>query len=128
LVSLKFLPLVIGLGAALGFHDWSPRTPAPLDTNLFAHELQSQIGRRFGPMTLRSVAAERDELVVTLDGAPGWRGGMPSYTITAFFLRGFCSGPAANSYFTEGRSIRLDLQEAGARPIRGVPITRCPQA
>jgi hypothetical protein len=127
-VSLKFLPVMIGLGAALGFHDWSPRTPPPFEVSLFARELQSYVGRSFGVMTLRSVQAQDDELVLTLDGAAGWRGGTPSYSITASVLRGFCSKPMAASYFAEGRTIRIDLLEAGANPVRGVPVTRCPQA
>jgi len=128
LVSIKFLPLAIGLGAALGFHDWSPRTPPPHVVNLFAQELQAQVGRRFGPLTLRAVRAEENELVVTLDGEAGWRGGMSSYTLTALVLHGFCSKPLAASYFAEGRTMRIDSLEAGARPIRGAPATRCPQA
>lgn len=128
MVSLRFLPVMIGLGAALGLHDWSPRTPAPVEVGLFARELQSHVGRSFGPLTLRSVQAEGNELVLTLDGAAGWRGGTPSYAITANVLRGFCSKPEAASYFVEGRTMRIDLLEAGAHPIRGVPVTRCPQA
>jgi hypothetical protein len=127
-VSLKFLPVMIGLGAALGLHDWSPRTPAPRVVNLFAQELQAQVGRRFGPLTLRAVRAEENELVVTLDGAAGWRAGMPSSTLTALVVSGFCSRPLAASYFVEGRTMRIDSLEAGAQPVRGASATRCPQA
>jgi hypothetical protein len=116
------LPLAVALGAGLSGCDAGPR-----DAGYFARRLQSQVGRKVGPMTMKSIVAEGNVLVVTFDGAVGWRRGMPSYAITAYFLEGFCAKPDAAAYFAEGRTLRVDSLEADASPIRGSPATRCPR-
>jgi hypothetical protein len=97
----------------------------PPDASAFARRLQGMVGDTYGPVTLRSVAAEGDVLVITFDGEANWRRGTPSYVMTTDFLDGFCQAKLANGYFADGRSLRVDTLEAGAAPIRGTPVTRC---
>jgi hypothetical protein len=97
----------------------------PPDTSYFARRLQTMVGNTYGPVTLRSVAAEGSILVFTFDGEANWRRGTPSYAMTTEFLDGFCQAKLANGYFADGRSLRVDTLEAGAAPIKGAPVTRC---
>jgi hypothetical protein len=100
----------------------------PHDAQGYARRLQSLVGRQFGPVTVRSLEAEDNVLVVTFDGPANWRQGMPSYVLTAYFMEGFCTRKEAAGYFAEGRSMRLVTLEEGGSRIAGPPVTRCPTA
>jgi len=113
------------LGAALlllSACDSGPRNAA-----WFARRVQHMVGRDYGPIpvTLKSAEAEGNALVFTFDGPAGWRGGYPSFMLTASFLDSFCETPAAKDYFGDGRTFRVDTLEAGQRPVRGSPVSRC---
>jgi hypothetical protein len=97
----------------------------PADASYFARRLQGMVGDNYGPVTLRSVAAEGNILVFTFDGEANWRRSTPSYVMTTEFLDGFCQAKLANGYFADGRSLRVDTLEAGGAPIKGAPVTRC---
>ena len=92
----------------------------------YAREFQHMVGRSYGPLQLKSIEADGNVLVFTLDGPEGWRRGTPSYAITAYFLEGFCKGREASTYLAAGRTLRLDTLEAGKSPIRGTPVQHCP--
>lgn len=111
---------LLGAGLALAACD-----SGPPDARAFARRLQAMVGEDFGPVTLRSIEAEGNVLVVTFDGAANWRGGNPSYVITAQFLDGFCEAKAAAGFFGDGRTLRVDTLEAGRSPIKGAPVSRC---
>lgn len=97
----------------------------PPDASDYARRVQGMVGESFGPVTLSSIEAEGNVLVVTFDGEPNWRGGNPSFIITAQFLDGFCQAKEASGFFAEGRTMRVDTLEDGRAPIKGLPVTRC---
>lgn len=99
-----------------------------LSTATFARGMQQLVGRQMGPLTIASVAAEGNVLVVTLDGQAGWRGDTSSSGINAAFLSGYCRNPDAAIYFSAGRTMRVDTMENGQNRIQGQPIDRCPAA
>ena len=92
----------------------------------FARQMQSLVGRTHGDTEVRSVEAEGNVLVITLDGKAGWRQAMPSYAMTAFFVDRICEDPKAAHYFENGRRLRLDSTEGGAYRVRGAPLDHCP--
>ena len=92
----------------------------------YAARTQSLVGQSYGPMRIRSVEAENNSVVITVDGPSGWRQGMPSYAMTAHFIDGFCHADKAVGYFAEGRSLRFDTMEEGRYPIHGAPLDHCP--
>jgi hypothetical protein len=100
----------------------------PHDAADYARGSQSMVGIGSGPVTVKSVTAEDNVLVITVDGPENWRGGNPSFMLTAFALDGFCDARASKGYFAEGRKLRIDTLEAGRRLIRGQPVTRCRDA
>lgn len=100
--------------------------PGPPDAQDYARRLQFMVGREFGPVSLTSVEAEANVLIVLFEGPRGFRGGNPSYRMTAGFLEGFCVTPEAANYFGDGRKLRVDTREAGGRRIQGSPVSRCP--
>lgn len=99
----------------------------PRDVAGYAARLRFLVGRSYGPVTLQSVAAEGDVLVITFDGPDNWRRATPSYIFTAHFIEGFCKVKEAAGYFADGRRLRLVTTEAGARRIGGDPVSRCPR-
>ena len=108
------------------------RCPAPAETGLsaetFARGMQQLVGRQMGPLTIASIVAEGNVLVVTLDGQAGWRGEVSGGGINQAFLSGFCRNPDAASYFSGGRTMRVDTMENGQSRLQGEPIDRCPAA
>jgi hypothetical protein len=98
----------------------------PRNAEDFAGRLRFMVGRGYGPVTVESVEAEGDVLVITFDGPANWRRATPSYIFTAHFLDGFCTVKEANGYFAEGRRLRLVTLEDGAARIAGDPVSRCP--
>jgi hypothetical protein len=99
----------------------------PHDAAYFARRLHYLVGQKYGPMAVKSVDASGSALVITLDGPSGWRRGTPSYAMTARFMDGFCHDKVARDYFTEGRQLQLDSQEAGTSTIHGAPTDHCPR-
>jgi hypothetical protein len=97
----------------------------PPDAADYARRLQFLVGREFGPVSLTSVEAEANVLIVLFEGPRGFRGGNPSFRITADFLDGFCVVPEAENYFNDGRKLRVDTREKGGRRIEGSPVSRC---
>lgn len=111
------------LGANLAF---SGCTRRPANAADFAREMHSLVGTTHGEIRVRSIEAEGNILVFTLDGPAGWRQAMPSYAMTAYFVDRICEDPKATHYFEERRLLRLDAAETGARTIHGVPLDHCP--
>jgi hypothetical protein len=97
----------------------------PPDASDYSRRLQSLVGRGFGPVSVASVHADANVLVVTFDGPANWRLGYPSFMFMAVFLDGFCQTAAAKNYFHDGRTLRIDTREAGRKPITGTPVSRC---
>lgn len=97
----------------------------PPDASDYARRAQRMVGQSFGPVTLSTIEAEGNVLVVTFDGKANWRGGNPSFIITAQFLDGFCEAKESSGFFAEGRTMRVDTLEDGRAPIKGSPVTRC---
>jgi len=123
---MRGLRILIGLsmlGAGLA---QSGCAPSGSGANAYAWRLRSLVGREIGPLRIKSVEADGDELVFTLDGPEGWRRGTPSYAITAFFLEGFCKAPEASGYLVAGRALRIDTFEDGKNLIHGPPVYHCP--
>jgi len=126
----RFALIASVLGMGLAIAACIDRDPDPKSAAGAARALQHMVGRTAGPVTIVSIAAERtggeDVLVVTFDGAAGWRRGMPSQTLSAPFLDGFCHSPRGEDYFADGRALRLDTLEAHDGRIPGAPVHRCP--
>ena len=117
--------IFIGIAMASGLYRFGgfglPHTAAD-----YAARTQYLVGQSYGPMHVRSVAAENNSVVITVDGPPGWRQNMPSYAMTAHFIDGFCHDGKAAGYFAEGRSLRFDTVEEGRYPIHGATLDHCP--
>lgn len=92
----------------------------------YARRFRHLVGRQIGPLDLKSIEADGDVLVFTLDGPEGWRQGTPSYSITSFFLEGFCKSAEGSGYLVAGRTLRLDTFEDGKHLIKGTPVHHCP--
>jgi len=114
---------VIVLLAVIGAFAGGSRTPN--DVAGYARQLQSRVGTKVGTGSVKSIEAEGNTLVVTIDGPENWRLGHMSYMLTAPFLEGFCNSGRAKPYFHDGRKIRLDTLEAGRRRVRGDAVSRC---
>ena len=119
--GLSILILLVVLGAGLGHCAHRPGSAAD-----FAREMHYLVGRTHGPVTIRSIEAESDILVFTLDGPAGWRQAMPSYAMTAYFVDRICEDRKAARYFDGRRLLRLDTTDSGAYPIHGAPMDHCP--
>ena len=117
--------LFVGIAMATGLYRFASFGP-PHTAADYAARTQSLVGQTYGPTRIRSVEAENESVVITVDGAPGWRRGMPSYAMTAHFIDGFCHADKAAGYFAEGRSLRFDTMEDGRYLIRGAPLDHCP--
>jgi hypothetical protein len=100
----------------------------PVNAADYARGSQAMVGLGEGEVLVKSVTAEGNVLVITVDGPDNWRGGNPSFMLTAFALDGFCDARNSKGYFAEGRRLRIDTTEAGRRLIRGQPVTRCRDA
>jgi hypothetical protein len=99
----------------------------PGDAADFAGRMQSLVGRTHGEITIRSIEAEGNILVITLDGPAGWRQAMPSYAMSAYFVDRICEDPKTARYFDNGRLLRLDSTDAGIRPVHGATMDHCPR-
>ena len=117
--------LFIGIAMVTGLYRVASFGP-PRTASEYASRTQSLVGQSYGPMHIRSVEAENNSVVITIDGASGWRQGIPSYAMTAHFIDGFCHADKAAGYFAEGRSLRFDTMEGGRYLIRGAPLDHCP--
>jgi hypothetical protein len=113
--------LLIVLGASLAH---CARRPA--NAGDFAGEMQHLVGRTHGPITIRSIEADGNILVVTLGGPLGWRQVMPMYAMTAYFVDRLCEDPKTARYFRDGRLLRLDTTDTGGRLVHGAPMDHCP--
>jgi hypothetical protein len=110
------------------------RCPSPAEARLtaadFVRGMQPQLGREVG-MGLRLAGAHADGnvLVITIDGATGWRSGAEAGPLAAGFVRGFCEDGGAEltaELFASGFRIRVETTEAGRDPRIAAQIERCP--
>jgi hypothetical protein len=124
--ALRTLIVLFMLGAGLAHSGCARRSGSGADA--YAWRLRSMVGREIGPLEIKSIEADGEELVFTLDGPEGWRRGTPSYAITAFFLEGFCKAPEASGYLVAGRALRIDTFEDGKSLIHGPPVHHGPHA
>jgi hypothetical protein len=97
----------------------------PRDAAWYARRTQHMVGTLSGPLRVKSVEAEENVLVITVNGPENWRRGNPSFILTAFALDGFCDSPISKDYFGEGRRLRVDTLEDGQHLIRGQLSSRC---
>jgi hypothetical protein len=102
-------------------------TPAELEPSVagFASVLQQQVGQNFQGMTLSAVRAEESNLVITVNGPPGWRAGQGMATMLGYFLSGFCADMTW-PYFNHGRTLQLETLESGRNPLRSAVAEHCP--
>ena len=125
---MRGLRIFIGLfmlGLSLA-HSGCARRSGGSGADDYAWRLRSMVGRQIGPLELKSIEADGEVLVFTLDGPEGWRRGTPSYAITSFFLEGFCKSAEGSGYLVAGRTLRLDTFEDGKHIIQGTPVHHCP--
>jgi hypothetical protein len=119
--GLGILIALVVLGASLTHVSRRPANAADV-----ADRMQSLVGQRNGQVAIRSILAEGDVLVITLDGPPGWRQALPSYAMTAYFVDRVCEDSKAAQYFEHGRVLRVDSTDTGAHPVHGAPMDHCP--
>lgn len=99
---------------------------AELGAGNVAALLQANAGRRLQNGAFLSGAhAEGDRMVVTFDGPAGWRTAAAMASLNAEFLAGFCRRQTW-LYFDHGRTLQLEMREAGADPQRAPVADRCP--
>lgn len=105
----------------------APAAPPPLaDARPYAARLQHMVGQRNGPVVLRSVHAEGQVLVLTLDGGIGWRAFVPVARLSQSQLIRQCQRPEVRGFFNGRRRLRIDTVELGQRRWPGQLIARCP--
>lgn len=72
---------------------------------------------------IKSITAEREVLVFTMDGPAGWRADLSPQDIATALILGFC-GPRPD-FFAMGVPVRVDTLDAG-KLIKGPVTSRCP--
>ncbi|HEV7658945.1 MAG TPA: hypothetical protein VGO55_03780 [Allosphingosinicella sp.] len=93
----------------------------------FASIMQPLVGREVDGVTIASIRAEGDLVILVLDGGVGWRRGITAEMMEGVLLGNFCDPAAANHGFFNGtRRMRVDTLEGGREPIQGQPIASCP--
>lgn len=102
------------------------RVAGPADARPFARALQRAVGERANGLTLRAVHAEGNVLVVTVDGAIGWRAFVPIASITRSYLVRACQRAEVRGFFNGRRLLRIDTVELGRNRWPGRPIGGCP--
>lgn len=94
----------------------------------FAGIMQPFVGMSEDGVTIRSIRAEGETVIILVDGAIGWRRELTDGMLEGALLGGFCDPGAANNRFFDGtRTIRIDTLEGGREPMPGRPIASCPE-
>lgn len=99
---------------------------SPADARPFARALQAVVGQQANGLTLRTVHAEGNVLVITVDGGTGWRAFVPVAALTQSQLSHYCRRREVRGFFNGRRLLRVDTVELGRNRWRGRPVTRCP--
>jgi hypothetical protein len=110
---------------ALSLAIQSAPAPVVLSPAQLAQALQGVVGQRYqGGVTIARIFAEDRNLVIVLDGPPGWRDAMSAAEVSQLFTGSFCED-AELDYFVDGNTMRVDTTEAGAAGRAGPIIRRC---
>ena len=89
--------------------------------------MQPLVGVGEDGVTIRSIRAQGETVILVMDGAAGWRQDLVAGMLEEALLDGFCGqGAATNAFFDGIRTIRIDTLEDGREPAQGQPIARCP--
>jgi len=70
---MRGLRILIGLSMLGVGLAQSGCAPSGSGADAYAWRLRSMVGREIGPLEIKSIEAEGEELVFTLDGPEGWR-------------------------------------------------------
>lgn len=104
--------------------------PAGVDLNTAAGRasmMQSLVGTGEDGVTITSVRADGETVVLVFDGPAGWRRGGAAEELDRALLRYFCNPAVESSPFFDGtRGIRIDTLEGGRGPIQGRRVAGCP--
>ena len=93
-----------------------------------AQNLQSRLPMDLGnDIRATAITAEGQVLVWTIDIPAEVMAGHDVSEATEPLRTGFCGGPGA-VMFQHGVALRVDVQVAGAAPVRGEVITSCPDS
>jgi|GEM_PF-1279514 len=129
---MKPFALVLGLlvpavPAAAQNKAQSPQTtPAKPTAADLAANMQGAAGQTFdGGIILKTITAEGNILVLTMDGPAGWRSEITPEDISTALVGGFC-GPAPE-FFSMGIPMRIDSIDGG-KLLKGPLVTKCPPA
>lgn len=104
-----------------------PASAQPVEptTVEYAAAMQNLVGRELeGGIVIAAIAAERETLVIVLDGPAGWRDGFSSEETTGLFMNGFCEDRSFD-FFAGGKTLRIDTLEAGGALRPGPLVERC---
>ncbi|HYI49283.1 MAG TPA: hypothetical protein VEX35_12550 [Allosphingosinicella sp.] len=89
--------------------------------------LQPLVGMGEDGVTITSIHADGETVVLVFDGPAGWRRGDTAEELNGVWLRYFCNPAFATSPFFDGTpGIRIDTLEGGRQPIQGRRIAGCP--
>ncbi len=91
-----------------------------------AAALQGMVGKQpDSTLTISSIAAEGETLVLKVDGPKGWRADKSPAELSSAFVTGYCSKAADT--FSTGMKLRVDTTEEGGSQLwQGPTIDHCP--
>jgi hypothetical protein len=93
----------------------------------FASIMQPLVGMSDEGVTITSIRAEGETVIIVADGTIGWRQGLTAETMEGAMLGSFCDHATENNVFFNGtRRIRIDTLEGGRNLIQGRLIASCP--
>ena len=100
--------------------------PPEADARPFARALQRLVGQRQGPVMLSAVHAEGNVMVLTVNGAIGWRAFVPVERMSQIQLARYCRRPEVRGFFNGRRLLRIDTTEMGRNRWPGALVSHCP--
>jgi hypothetical protein len=93
----------------------------------YASMMQSLVGMGEDGVTITSVRADGETVVLVFDGPAGWRRGDTKEELDGVLLRYFCNPAVPSVPFFDGtRGMRIDTLEGGREPIQGRRLAGCP--
>ena len=119
-------PHLLLLPAALLLPPAALAQPPQADARPYARALQRLVGQRQGAVMLSAVHAEGHVLVLTVNGAIGWRAFVPVARLSQAQLARYCRQPEVRGFFNGRRLLRIDTTEMGRNRWPGALVSHCP--
>jgi hypothetical protein len=106
----------------------APR-PAPVTARTFVEAIQPRLPERFSPeVSLVSVAAEGDLLVLTVEATPARLAALTPAGVERAVAAAFCAPANARAIMAGPLSLRVDARAPGGQTLTGAVLDTCPLA